>query len=210
MGMEKDPAVRTAIGKMLATIQLTMRGTPFLFQGQELAAVNQSFTGVEQLRDVESINRHQALIDSGMAPEDAWRQILAGSRDHSRVPMRWTPDGGFTTGTPWLVGTDHEPGFSAEEQAADPGSVYSWHRELIRLRRTHRALTIGALTWVHPHHKFYFAYYRKLAGEVFLIECNTSSKQRPRPRVGGTIVPVMGGPRRPMMEPWEATVSRVH
>ena len=210
MGLEKDPSVRTAIGKMLATIQLTMRGTPFLFQGQELAAINQSFTGVDQLRDVESINRHDALLGRGMTPEASWGQILAGSRDHSRVPMRWTPQGGFTEGTAWLVGTDREPGFSAEEQVSDPHSVYAWHKELIQLRRRHRALTIGSLTWVHPHHKFYFAFYRKLAGEVFLIECNTSSKQRKRPHVGGRIVPVMGGPRGAVMEPWEATVSRVH
>lgn len=209
MGKERDAAVRTAIGKMLATIQLTMRGTPFLFQGQELAAINQAFTGVDELRDVESVNRHDALIARGMTPEAAWGQILAGSRDHSRVPMRWRPDGGFTEGMPWLVGTDDEPGFSAAEQVADPESVYSWHQALIRLRRQHRALTIGSLSWVHPHHKFYFAYHRKLGEQVFLIECNTSSKQRPRPHVGGRVVPVMGGPRRPTMRPWEATVSRV-
>ncbi len=209
MGRERDPQVRTAIGKMLATIQLTMRGTPFLFQGQELAAINQEFSGVDELRDVESINRHDALMGRGMTPEAAWGQILAGSRDHSRVPMRWTRDGGFTDGTPWLVGTDDEPGFSAEEQVADPDSVYSWHKALIALRRQHRSLTIGALRWVHPHHKFYFAYIRSLGDEKFLIECNTSSKRRKRPHVGGRIVPVMGGPRRDVMEPWEATVSRI-
>ncbi|HJE51430.1 MAG TPA: hypothetical protein K8V15_05550, partial [Tessaracoccus flavescens] len=208
-GREADPAVRTAIGKMLATIQLTMRGTPFLFQGQELAAINQHFSGVAELRDVESINRHKALIESGMTEADAWAQVLAGSRDHSRVPMRWTTQGGFSEATPWLMGTDDAAGFSAEEQMADPDSVFHWHKQLIMLRRRHRALTIGSLEWVHPHHKFYFAYKRKLGDEVFLIECNTSAKQRPRPKFSGKAVPVMGGPRRELMEPWEATVSRV-
>ncbi len=209
MGREQDPAVRTAIGKMLATIQLTMRGSPFLYQGQELAAINQSFAGIDEIRDVDSINRYNTLVAGGVAPEKAWRQLLTGSRDHSRVPMRWTPTDGFTNGNAWLVGTDRQPGFSAEEQAADPSSVFSWHRDLIRLRRTHRALTVGTLEWVHPHHRFYFAYYRRFEGEAFLVECNTSSKPRKRPVVEGEIEPVLGGPRRPVMAPWEATVSRV-
>lgn len=88
-GAESDPAVRTAIAKLLATLQLTMRGTPFLFQGQELAAVNQSFTSLDDLRDVESLNRYQQLMDAGTAPSAAWAEVLAGSRDHARVPLRW-------------------------------------------------------------------------------------------------------------------------
>ncbi|MDO5677984.1 MAG: alpha-amylase family glycosyl hydrolase [Propionibacteriaceae bacterium] len=209
-GKEQDPAVRTAIGKMLATIQLTMRGTPFLFQGQELAATNHAFTEVEQLRDVESINRHADLLTAGMSPVDAWGQILAGTRDHARVPMRWNPDGGFSEGAAWLSGTDATPGFSAEEQWADPDSVLNWHRALIALRRKYRALTIGDLRWVHRRDKYYFAYQRTLGAQRFLIECNTSGKPLKRPRVNGTIVPVLGGPRSPVMEPWEAVVSRIY
>jgi hypothetical protein len=79
-GREADPAVRSAVGKLLATIQLTMRGTPFLFQGQELAAVDQRFADVFQLRDVESINRHAALLAAGRTPSSAWDEVLAGSR----------------------------------------------------------------------------------------------------------------------------------
>ena len=209
-GKESDPAVRTAIGKMLATIQLTMRGTPFLFQGQELAAINHAFEGVEQLREVESINRHATLLTQGMSPADAWAQILAGSRDHARVPMRWNSNGGFSESTAWLSGTDAAEGFSAEEQLANPDSVYWWHRDLIRLRRENRALTIGSLKWIHPRHKYYFAYLRKLGGETFLIECNTTGKPLKRPKVRGRIVPLMGGPRGDIMAPWEATISRLH
>lgn len=209
-GREKDPAVRTAIGKMLATIQLTMRGTPFLYQGQELAATNQAFEHVEQLRDVESINRYAELLNAGTKEADAWREILAGTRDHSRVPIRWTPEGGFTDGEPWLPGTDTSPGFSAEEQMADPDSVLAWHKALITLRRRFRALTLGDLRWVHRQKRYYFAYQRTLGAQRFLVECNTSGKRIKRPHVAGTIVPVLGGPRGPVMEPWEATVSRVY
>lgn len=209
-GREKDPEIRTAIGKMLATIQLTLRGTPFLYQGQEIAAINQQFEGVEQLRDVESINRHAELVANGTSKKDAWREILAGSRDHARVPMRWQPDGGFSQAEPWLVGTDTAPGFSAEEQIADPDSVYAWHRALITLRRQYRALALGDLRWVHRRKKYYFAYQRTMGAQRFLIECNTSDRPRKRPHVSGTIVPILGGPRGPVMQPWEAIVSRIY
>ena len=208
-GRERDPRTRTAIGAMLATLQLTMRGTPFLYQGQELGAIDHDFRGVDDLRDVESHNRHAALVADGASPEDAWAEVLAGSRDHTRVPMRWAPDGGFTTGTPWLEGTDRAPGFSAVEQRADPGSVYHRHRELISLRRQHRALTLGDIEWVHPAHRTYLAYVRRHADEAFLVEINLSGHRVPRPRLPWEVEPVVGGPRGRVMAPWESTVSRI-
>jgi oligo-1,6-glucosidase len=159
---------------------------------------------------VESINRHAALLAAGRSPSSAWDEVLAGSRDHARVPMRWAPDGGFTTGTPWLEGTDDAVGFSASEQAADPDSVYSWHKALIALRRRHTALTRGDLTWVAPRTRNYLAYVRSLGDEAFLVECNTSDKplRRPRtPRVAETLLGARS-PRR--MRPWEATIGRLH
>jgi len=208
-GREADPAVRTAIGKLLATLQLTMRGTPFLFQGQELGAVNQEFASLDDLRDVESINRFPALLESGMGPRAAWAQILSGTRDHARVPMRWTPGGGFTTGVPWLAGTDEVPGFSAAEQAVDPDSVYSWHRALIALRRRHPALTRGSLTWVAPRRRNYLAYVRELDGEAFLVECNASETAMRRPSAAPPAEPVLGIRDGRSLAPWEASVSRV-
>ncbi|MBK7820766.1 MAG: alpha-glucosidase [Tessaracoccus sp.] len=208
-GREDDPRVRAAVGKLLATIQLTMRGTPFLFQGQELAAVDQRFTDVFQLRDVESINRYKALLITGRSLAEAWNEVLAGSRDHARVPLRWTSDGGFTTGVPWLVGTDDAVGFSAAEQIADPESVYAWHKALIALRRRHPALTRGDLTWVAPGRKNYFAYVRSLGDEAFLVECNTSDRPLRRPRTPHVAQTVLGTRSPGRMSPWEATVSRV-
>ena len=208
-GAESDPDVRTAVGKLLATIQLTMRGTPFLFQGQELAAVDQAFSGPAQMRDVETLNRYASLLAEGRGAAEAWAEILAGTRDHARVPMRWTPDGGFTSGVPWLVGTDRAAGFSAAEQAADPDSVYSWHRDLIRLRRANRALTAGGIRWVRPERRGYLAYERFLGDDRFLIECNITPRPLRRPRFDGDVEPLLGGPRTETMAPWAATVGRV-
>lgn len=208
-GRERDPAARTAIAAMLATLQLTMRGTPFLYQGQEVAAIDQAFTSVEQLRDVESHNRWAALLEGGADPDVAWAEVLAGTRDHARVPMRWDAGGGFTTGTPWLEGTDAAKGFSVAEQRADPGSVWHRHRELIALRRAHRALTVGDLEWVHPAHPTYLAYVRRLGEEAFLVEINLSAHPLTRPALPWPVEPVVGGPRGRVMAPWESTVSRL-
>ena len=173
-----DPAHRRAIGKLLGTLQLTMRGTPFVYQGQELAAVNQSFAGVEDLRDIESLNRYQSLVDGGTAPEEAFRQVLSGSRDHARVPMRWdaTPGAGFTTGTPWIEWREDAAGFSVAEQRDDEGSVLNHYRRLVALRRTSRALRMGAIDFVHPEQAGYFAWLRTAGGERWFVELNLTDE----------------------------------
>lgn len=182
-GEEKDPAVRTAVGKLLATIQLTMRGTPFLFQGQELGAVDHAFTSIADMRDIESINLFTELREGGASEVEAWAKVLAGSRDHARVPIKWAPEGGFTEGTPWLAGFDAAPGFSAAEQLADPGSILNWHRALVALRRAHpEALVYGDIEFLQPNWRDYFGYTR---GGEFLIEVNLAGAERPRPQFRG-------------------------
>ncbi|MDF1489523.1 glycoside hydrolase family 13 protein [Tessaracoccus caeni] len=237
-GAELDPTTRTAIAKLLATLQLTMRGTPFLFQGQELAAVNQDFAGITDLRDVESLNRYRKLLDDGTTPEDAWAEILAGSRDHARVPMRWDAEGGFGGegglgskggfrgegsfgreggfdseggfgSEPWLPGKDDAPGFTATEQQADRNSVWHWYRSLIALRRAHPALARGDFRAIHPDRRDYLGYVREHAGEAWLIEANLSGKPRRRPRHGLKTDTVLGPTPGPKMRPWESTVGRI-
>lgn len=207
-GAEKDPVARTAIAKLLATLQLTMRGTPFLFQGQELAAVNQDFEGIADLRDVESLNRYRELLESGKATEQAWAEILAGSRDHARVPLRWDADAEFG-GEPWLPGKDDAPGFTAAEQRAARDSVWHWHRNLIALRRAHPALRKGDFRAIHPDRRDYLGYVRELDGEAWLIEANLSAKPHRRPRHGLITDPVLGPTPGRVMRPWESTVGRL-
>lgn len=168
-----DPEHRVALGKLLGTVQLTMRGTPFIHQGQELAAVNQPFGGLDELQDVESHRRFQALVEGGLSEADAWAQVLASSRDHARVPMRWdaTPQGGFSTGAPWLALRD-DPGFSAAEQAADPGSVLNHYRRLLALRRGSEALRLGAVEFVDADRAGYFAWFRTAGAERWFVQAN--------------------------------------
>ncbi|HHU39308.1 MAG TPA: alpha-glucosidase [Propionibacterium sp.] len=172
-----EPEHRVALGKLLGTLQLTMRGTPFIHQGQELAAVNQPFTGIGDLQDVEAHRRFRALVDEGASEEDAWAQVLTSTRDHGRVPLRWdaSPGGGFTTGTPWLV-VHPDPGFSVAEQAADPDSVLQHYRRLIALRRRHRALRMGDVTFVDPERVGFFGWFRTWGTQRIRVELNLTDE----------------------------------
>lgn len=203
-GAESDPAIRTAVGKLLATLQLTMRGTPFLYQGQEIAAINQPFSSMSELRDIESINRYRALLEQGWSPQQGWESVLAGTRDHARVPMQWEPDGGFTTGTPWLAGCDEAPGFSVAEQYANHDSVWWWYHALIALRRRTEDLRSGDLRFHLPRRRHYLAYVR---GGRYFIEMNLSGRMQPRPKPPFECDLILGPPRNSHLAPYESSVS---
>ena len=170
---------RDKLAMMLAVIQLTLRGTPFIYQGQELGAVNTAFSGIDELRDIESLNLYNELIKT-MPEEDAFRKVLSGTRDHARVPMQWDASalGGFTTGDPWIKTVSD--GYDSESQSDDENSVLSFYKRLIRLRKNNEALIYGGFGILKTD-KHIFAYTRKSGAEAYYIECNLSREQQNRP-----------------------------
>ena len=102
--ISKDPAFRVPIAKMLATLQFTLKGTPYIYQGQELGAINHTFTAYSEFRDVESINIYHEQKEQGKTEAEIFPMLNAGTRDHSRMPMAWdtTKNAGFSTGEPWI------------------------------------------------------------------------------------------------------------
>jgi len=170
--VDPDPKFRDVLAKLLATMQLTLRGTPFIYQGQELGMVNKSFTSVHDLRDVESLNLYAELCKT-MSEADAFKKLLAGTRDHARAPMQWTngSHAGFSTVEPW-IGTDSDCQLcNAEAQTDNAGSVRNFYRTLIGLRKAHIALVYGDITIVNQKVQDLFTYYRKGKNETFYIEC---------------------------------------
>ncbi|MGP6170853.1 alpha-glucosidase [Microbacterium sp. A204] len=208
-----DPRLRTAVGKALATIQLMLRGVPFLFQGQEIGAIDQDFAGLDELRDVESRNRHAELRAAGHSDAEAFAQVLPGARDHARTPMRWEPGthSGFTTGAPWQAGNENSIGFTVAEQMDEPDSVWSFTRDLIRLRREHRALAAGGIRFLAPRSRDCFAWVRT-GGEgedEWLIEVNLTDRQISRPRGMPKAEPVLASAADDsMLGPYGVLVSR--
>ncbi len=201
-----DPRFRTQVGKALATIQLMMRGTPFIFQGQEIGAINQAFPDISALRDVESLNLY------AQEGASSWPRILAGTRDHARVPMRWTPGpgGGFSKGTPWLVGYEHSVGYSVAEQEHNPDSILRYYRHLIALRREHPTLRLGNIRFVDANVRNYFAWFREHEDERWFIEVNLSGQPLRRPRkIAIHVAAGTTSTKGAVMAPYEAIVGKL-
>jgi oligo-1,6-glucosidase len=154
--IDPEGAHTETLSKLLAILQLTLRGTPFIYQGDETGAVNEAFTSIDEISDVESLGLYDELIKT-MPPETAFKQVLAGTRDHARSPLRWD---------------------EIEAQRGRAGSVWSFLRDMIALRRSSKALIYGKLEFMHPKDKTLLSYTRSLPGSSFYIEANLSCKKR--------------------------------
>jgi oligo-1,6-glucosidase len=180
--VNSDPKYREVLGKLLAMIQFTLKGTPFIYQGQELGMINSDFKSVNELRDIESINLYGELVGT-LGEAAALKKVNAGSRDHARTPMQWSGEqnGGFSETTPWLAANRDYRQCNAEAETKDRGSVLNFYRALIRLRHGSKALVYGDFIPVKPKTKDTFCYFRSLDGVKYYIETNLSDREMKRP-----------------------------
>ncbi|WP_051685109.1 alpha-glucosidase [Clostridium sp. KNHs205] len=176
-----DPQYRKVLGKLLAVIQLTLRGTPFIYQGQELGMVNQDFQTIEELRDVESLNLYDKLSKT-LGKEEAFAKILAGTRDHARTPMQWNDQkyAGFSTGEPWIMMDEDYKQCNAEAQLQDEDSILRFYQKLLAFRKEHGVIYYGEVLFTEQKVNDLFTYYRKDETETLYIEMNLSSCSRKR------------------------------
>ena len=207
------PQYRDVLAKLLATMQLTLKGTPFIFQGQELGMINRDFSSIGELRDVESINLYKELLQA-MSEAEAFKKILAGSRDHARVPMQWTDgvNAGFSEAAPWIDGGSDYNICNAKSQTEYKDSVLNYYRALIEFRRTHEALVYGNIRIVNKKEKNLFTYWRKNGSETFYIECNLGCEMRQRKDRLQDAVRVLsnyGDAPALQLRPYEAIIWRV-
>lgn len=123
--------------KMLAGVIHGLRGTPYVYQGEELGMTNAGFTRLDQYRDVESLNHFQILRDKGLSEESVYNILKIHSRDNSRTPMQWTAgeNGGFTTGTPWIGVNPNTSRINAASQVDDPDSIFAYYKALMPAQR---------------------------------------------------------------------------
>lgn len=210
--IDPRPENRVAVAKLLAVVQFTLRGTPFLYQGQEIGAVNQRFAGLGDLRDVESLNFAAQLRAEGRDDAAVFARVLAGTRDHARVPMAWDAShaGGFTTGEPWLPAPGGvDPAITVAAQTGDEASVLEWHRRLIALRRGHRALVYGR-TVVERSPTWIWRYRRVDESGEWLVVLNLSDRAQRARRPGPPWEFVLGsGPLASRsLAPYEAQLWR--
>ena len=170
-----DGAYRERSATMLATVLHCHRGTPYVYQGEELGMTNMPFSSIADFRDIESLNHYAAAVSRGEDPEHVLAAMRMMSRDNARTPVQWDASrhAGFTTGTPWI---DVNPNFveiNAAAQVDDPGSVFSHYRRLITLRHDEPAVAHGDFTMLLPDHEFVYAFTRRLPddprGDVELL-----------------------------------------
>lgn len=203
---------REPLAKLLAVIQMTLKGTPFLYQGQELGMINQDFRSIHDLRDVESLNKYDELCMS-MSHEEAFRRILAGSRDHARTPMQWnSQDGcGFTDGTPWILSQGDQQQCNAEQQMDQKDSVLHFYRQLIALRKKNKSVLVyGSIRFLEKQRKNLLIYQRKGRAKQYLIICNLSAEaQKPPKNIKGQLVLSSYRTIKTTLKPYEARIYKV-
>ena len=156
--------------KMLAGVIHGMRGTPYIYQGEELGMTNANFNRLEQYRDVESLNHFQILRDKGMSEESIYAILKVHSRDNSRTPMQWdtTCNGGFTSGNPWIAVNPNYASINAASQTEDPDSIFSYYKALLQLRKKYDVFAFGDFTPLDQRSDSVLAYCRKWKDETLL------------------------------------------
>jgi oligo-1,6-glucosidase len=171
---DDSPQYRRDSATCLATLLHLHRGTPYVYQGEELGMANHPFAGIEEFRDVESLNHYATAVAGGADPDEVLAALRSRSRDNARTPVQWdaSPSAGFTTGTPWLpVNPDHGE-WNAAAQRDDPHSVLAHYRRLIALRHGDDVVALGDFTMLLPEHEEVYAFTRSLAGRTLLVVCN--------------------------------------
>lgn len=196
--------------KTLATLLLTLRGTPFLYEGEEIGMTNFDFPDMEKVRDVESINIWNMGKRLHLPYGLRWRMIKTKSRDNARTPMQWddSVNGGFSAGTPWLSVNGNYPRINVKRQEDDPGSVLSYYRKLIAFRNGSRVLQEGDFTELYRKNGVY-AYRRACDGEALTVVISLAEGERKNPASGEVVCSNYGRETAPArLAPYEALILR--
>lgn len=161
-------------GKMLATLIHCLRGTPYIYQGEEIGMTNPHFKSIEQYRNVESLNHYQILQDKGMTKEQALMILDVHSRDNSRTPMQWDDsiNAGFTTGTPWIQTADNYTEINVKNSLEDKDSILYYYQKLIQLRKNYDVIAYGDIKPLLCEDKRVFAYGGNYKGQKLIVICN--------------------------------------
>jgi oligo-1,6-glucosidase len=178
---DDGPEYRVRAATMLGTVLHLHRGTPYVYQGEELGMTNTAFAGIDDFRDIESLNHYAEAVGAGVDPADVLAGLRSMSRDNARTPMQWdtSEHAGFSTGTPWIEVNPNYPEINAKAAVADPDSVFHHYRRLIQLRHTEPAVVHGDFTMLLPDHESVYAFTRRHGAVELLVLGNFSGGSVP-------------------------------
>jgi oligo-1,6-glucosidase len=175
---DDSPAHRTASAKTLAIVLHLHRGTPYVYQGDELGMANAPFTAITDYRDIQALRFYAEAAERGDVDLPALLLAMGRmSRDQGRTPVQWdsSPNAGFTTGTPWLATNPDHTEVNAAAQVGTPGSVFEHYRRLIALRHEDPVVTDGDFELLLPDHPSIWAFLRRGSDAELLVAANFSS-----------------------------------
>jgi oligo-1,6-glucosidase len=215
-----DGEFRERSATMLATVLHLHRGTPYVYQGEELGMTNAPFARIEDFRDIESLNHYAAAVAGGAEPEKVLASLRTMGRDNARTPMQWdaTSHAGFTSGTPWIAVNPNHVEINADAAQAAEGSVFHHYRRLIALRHEEPVVADGDFTMLLAQDPVVYAFTRRLADVELLVLGNFSSQPAPADvpsaaewaaaelMIGN--YPPVGDESSLVLRPWEARVYR--
>lgn len=164
--------------KMLAACTHLMRGTPYIYQGEELGMTNPHYTSIGEYKDVESLNYYRILLERGKSEREALEILAARSRDNGRSPVQWSADAnaGFSDACPWISLSDNWKEINAEAQMQDETSVLAFYRQLISLRKSMKIIQEGEIHFILEEEERVLAYERTWEKEHMTVLNNLSSE----------------------------------
>ena len=174
-----DREYRVESAKMLATLLHGMKGTPYIYQGEELGMTNVRFEDINEYNDIETLNMYKDRISKGYSHDEIMASIYAKGRDNARTPMQWdsTENAGFTTGKPWLKVNKNYKFINAEDCLQDKDSIFYHYKKLIEIRKHNDTIIYGDYKLLLPEDKNVFAYSRELNGDKIVVVCNFYNKE---------------------------------
>lgn len=175
-GNDKEYRIESA--KMLATLLHGMKGTPYIYQGEELGMTNVRFDDINDYNDIESLNMYKDRFSKGYSHNEIMESIYAKGRDNARTPMQWddSENAGFTTGTPWLAVNKNYDKINAKQCLQDENSIFNHYKKLIDIRKNNDTIIYGDYKLLCEDDENIFAYVRELNGDKILVVCNFYDK----------------------------------
>lgn len=169
---------RKLSAKMLATILHMQKGTPYIYQGEEIGMTNVKFDSIEDYKDIETLNMYKERIDKGYDRNHIMNSIYVKSRDNARTPMQWSREqnGGFTKGIPWIRVNENYKDINVDEALRDKDSVFYHYKALINLRKENDVIIYGTYNCIDINHKAIYSYVMELNGIKFLVVANFYDK----------------------------------
>lgn len=161
----------------IAAMYFMMKGTPFIYQGQEIGMTNIELEDIEEYKDIKSKEFYYTKMEEGMPKEEILKILKLSSRDNARSPMQWNDkrNAGFTEGVPWLCINKNYKKVNVENQLKDPKSVLNFYKKLINIRKKNKVFIYGSYEMILKEHDSIFAYIRDFKDKRAIVICNFSS-----------------------------------